>query len=108
MTYDLKNYDLPGWAIGVGYAYGWNGKPCTTCTVDGKLADQSQRIDESAWTFNIAHTVQTGRLKGTLFNLHYINYDNHGSNPNYSGGYNNMFQDEIDIKFNVIAPFTIF
>jgi len=29
-------------------------------------------------------------------------------NPNYSGGYNNMFQDEIDIKFNVIAPFTIF
>ncbi|WP_336993685.1 OprD family outer membrane porin [Lelliottia amnigena] len=28
VTYDLKNYDLPGWAIGAGYAYGWNGKPC--------------------------------------------------------------------------------
>ncbi|TBL76792.1 outer membrane porin, OprD family [Obesumbacterium proteus] len=108
VAYDLKNYDLLGWAIGAGYVYGWNAKPCTTCTVDGELADQSQRIDESAWTFNIAHIVQTGRLKGTLFNLHYINYDNHGSNPNYSGGYNNMFQDEIDIKFNVIAPFTIF
>ncbi|MNN99722.1 Chitoporin precursor [compost metagenome] len=52
--------------------------------------------------------MQTGRLKGTLFNLHYIDYDNHSSNPNYSNGYNNMFQDEIDIKFNVIAPFTIF
>lgn len=108
VVYDLKNYQLPGWAIGAGYAYGWNGKPCTTCTVNGERADQRQRIDESAWTFNIAHTVQTGRLKGTLFNLHYINYDNHGSNPNYSGGYNNMFQDEIDIKFNVTAPFSIF
>ncbi len=108
VTYDLKNYDLPGWAVGVGYAYGWNAKPCTSCTVNGELADQSQRIDESAWTLNIAHTVQTGRLKGTLFNLHYINYDNHGKNPNYGNGYNNMFQDEIDIKFNVIAPFTIF
>ncbi|MDN8599151.1 OprD family outer membrane porin [Citrobacter enshiensis] len=108
VTYDLKNYDLPGWAVGVGYIYGWNAKPCTTCTVDGELADQNQRIDESAWTLNIAHTVQTGRLKGALFNLHYISYDNHGSNPNYSGGYNNMFQDEIDIKFNVMAPFTIF
>ncbi|MBV7405146.1 OprD family outer membrane porin [Enterobacter sp. ENT03] len=108
VTYDLKNYDLPGWAVGAGYAYGWNAKPCTSCTVNGELADQGQRIDESAWTLNVAHTVQTGRLKGTLFNLHYINYDNHGKNPNYSGGYNNMFQDEIDIKFNVIAPFTIF
>src|SRR5471030_1496856 len=108
VSYDLKNYDLPGWAVGAGYVYGWNAKPCTSCTVDGVLADQSQRIDESAWNFNIAHVVQSGRLKGTLFNLHYINYDNHGKNPNYSGGYNNMFQDEIDIKFNVVAPFTIF
>lgn len=108
VSYDLKKYDLPGWAVGAGYVYGWGGKPCTSCTVDGVLADQSQRIDESAWTFNIAHVVQTGRMKGTLFNLHYINYDNHGSNPSYSGGYNNMFQDEIDIKFNVVAPFTIF
>lgn len=108
VTYDLKNYDLPGWAVGVGYAYGWGGKPCTSCTVDGQLADQSQRINESAWAFNIAHVIQSGRMKGTLFNLHYINYDNHGKNPNYGGGYNNMFQDEIDIKFNVVAPFTIF
>lgn len=108
VTYDLKNYDLPGWSVGAGYVYAWGAKPCTTCTVDGVLADQSQQINESAWTLNIAHTVQTGRLKGSLFNLHYINYDNHGSNPNYGGGYNNMFQDEIDIKFNVIMPFTIF
>ncbi|HIH8439627.1 TPA: hypothetical protein ACYTNY_003441, partial [Escherichia coli] len=35
-------------------------------------------------------------------------YDNHSDIPSWGGGYGNIFQDERDVKFMVIAPFTIF
>lgn len=54
------------------------------------------------------YTVQEGRAKGTLFKLHYTRYDNHSDIPSYEGGFGNIFQDEKDVKFNVIMPFTIF
>ena len=54
------------------------------------------------------YTVQDGRAKGTLFKLHFTQYDNHSDIPSWSGGYGNIFQDERDVKFMVIAPFTIF
>ena len=43
-----------------------------------------------------------------LFKLHFTQYDNHSDIPSWSGGYGNIFQDERDVKFMVIAPFTIF
>ena len=52
--------------------------------------------------------MQDGRAKGTMFKLHFTQYDNHSDIPSYAGGYGNIFQDERDVKFMVIAPFTIF
>lgn len=103
VLYDLKNWELPGWAIGTSYAYGWDAKPSTN-----PAYDQSQRLKESAWNADIMYTIQEGRAKGTLFKLHYTRYDNHTDIPSWSGGYGNIFQDEKDVKFIVIAPFTIF
>ncbi|MGG4693265.1 OprD family outer membrane porin, partial [Proteus mirabilis] len=99
----LKNWDLPGWAIGTSYVYAWDAKPSSN-----PIYDQSKRIRESAWNADIMYTVQEGRAKGTLFKLHYTRYDNHSDIPSYEGGFGNIFQDEKDVKFNVIMPFTIF
>ena len=54
------------------------------------------------------YTIQEGRAKGTLIKLHYTQYDNHTNIPSWGGGYGNIFRDEKDVKFMVIAPFTIF
>ncbi|MEQ4925181.1 chitoporin ChiP [Proteus hauseri] len=103
VMYDLKNWDLSGWAVGTSYVYAWDAKP------SGKaIYDQNKRIRESAWNADIMYTVQEGRAKGTLFKLHYTRYDNHSDIPSYDGGFGNIFQDEKDVKFNVIMPFTIF
>ena len=42
-----------------------------------------------------------------MFKLHFTEYDNHSDIPSWGGGYGNIFQDERDVKFMVIAPFTI-
>ncbi|EXU73555.1 chitoporin ChiP [Erwinia mallotivora] len=103
VMYDLKNWQLPGWAIGTSYAYGWDARPSTK-----PVYDQNQRLRESAWNMDLLYTVQQGAAKGTLFKLHYTRYNNHSDLPSWSGGYGNVFQDEKDVKFMVIAPFTIF
>ena len=102
VVYDLAGWDLAGWKVGGAYAYAWDAKP------NNLAADQSKRIKESAWTADIMYTVQEGRAKGTNFKLHYTRYDNHSNIPSWSGGYGNVFQDETDVKFIVMAPFTIF
>ncbi|HGM9950447.1 TPA: hypothetical protein ACKRFF_001181, partial [Providencia stuartii] len=38
----------------------------------------------------------------------FTKYDNHTDIPSYGGGFGNIFQDEKDIKFMVMMPFTIF
>ncbi len=101
--YDLSNWNLPGWAVGASYVYGWDAKPSSN-----PAFDQSQRLKESAYSLDAMYTVQEGRAKGTLFKLHFTEYDNHSNIPSWSGGYGNIFQDERDVKFTVIAPFTIF
>lgn len=102
-TYDLSNWNLPGWAVGASYVYGWDAKPSTN-----PIYDQNQRLKESAYSLDAMYTVQEGRAKGTLFKLHFTQYDNHTDIPSWGGGYGNIFQDERDVKFIVIAPFTIF
>ncbi|WP_373876075.1 chitoporin ChiP [Pragia fontium] len=103
VMYDLSKWDLPGWAVGGSYVYAWDAKPSTN-----PIYDQSQRLKESAYSLDALYTIQEGRAKGTLFKLHFTQYDNHSNNPSWGGGYGNVFQDERDVKFMVIAPFTIF
>ncbi|AXF75235.1 OprD family porin [Erwinia tracheiphila] len=103
VMYDLKNWQLPGWAVGASYAYGWDARPSTNPEFN-----QNQRLRESTWNLDLLYTVQEGAAKGTLFKLHYSRYDNHSDLPSGSGGFRNIFQDEKDVRFIVIAPFTIF
>ena len=100
---DLGHWQLPGWQVGTSYAYGWDAKPSTD-----PAFDQNQRLRESAWNLDLVYTIQQGRAKDTQFKLHYTRYDNHSDLPSYSGGYGNIFQDEKDIKFMIIAPFSVF
>lgn len=103
VMYDLKNWRLPGWAIGASYAWGWDARPSTN-----PLYDQGRRLKESAWNLDLRYTVQQGIFKDASVKLHYTRYNNHSSLPSWSGGYGNVFQDEKDIKFIVMAPFTLF
>jgi len=103
IIYDLKNWQLPGWAVGTSWAWGWDARPSTN-----PLYDQNRRLKESAWNLDLLYTLQQGPAKGTSFKLHYTRYNNHSSLPSWSGGYGNIFQDEKDIKFIVMAPFTLF
>lgn len=103
VMYDLQSWDLPGWRVGASYVFGWDARPSSN-----PIYDQNTRLKESAWNLDLVYAVQSGRAKGTLFKFHYTQYDNHSNIPSYGGGYGNIFQDEKDMKFMVIAPFTIF
>jgi hypothetical protein len=46
--------------------------------------------------------------KGTLFKLHFTHMITIPISRAWGGGYNNIFQDERDVKFMVIAPLNIF
>lgn len=100
---DLSDIIYPGISAGASWAWGWDGKPAK-----GGNWSQNQRFTETAWNLDLAWQVPAGWAKDTVFKLHYTNYDNHSKNPDWSGGYGNVFQDEKDIKFMMIAPFTIF
>lgn len=103
VMYDLVGWGLAGWGVGASYAYGWDAKPSSS-----PQFDQQTRLKESAWNMDLLYTVQEGRAKGTLFKLHYTQYDNHTNIPSWGGGYGNIFQDEKDVKFIVMAPFSLF
>ena len=106
--YDLKNWNLPGWAVGASYVYAWDAKPSTWQINPDAYYDKNRTIEESSYSLDAVYTLQEGRAKGTMFKLHFTQYDNHSDIPSWGGGYGNIFQDERDVKFIVIAPFTIF
>lgn len=106
--YDLKNWNLPGWAVGASYVYAWDAKPATWQSNPDAYYDKNRTIEESSYSLDAVYTLQEGRAKGTMFKLHFTEYDNHSNIPSWGGGYGNIFQDERDVKFIVIAPFTIF
>ena len=87
----------PGWSVGVSGAYGWDAENGNSTRVDGK---------EWAANFDVMYTVQDGKLKGTLFKLHYTDYNNMQDEKG-NWYYPNMFQSEHDLKFHIIIPFTI-
>lgn len=106
VMYDLSNWNLADWAVGASYVYAWDAKPGSTPTADG-FYEADRHLKESAYSLDVMYTVQDGRAKGTAFKLHFTQYDNHSDIPSYGGGYANIFQDERDVKFMVIAPFSI-
>ena len=77
-------------------------------TVAGVAAIYSAVDQVEGYPVRAVYTIQDGRAKGTMFKLHFTEYDNHSDIPSWGGGYGNIFQDERDVKFMVIAPFTIF
>lgn len=108
ISYDLGHLSdrLAGWRTAASYAYGWDARPNAKARANG-IAKQN-RLKESAWNLDLFYTVQDGWAKDTFFQLHYTRYDNHSNIKSWDGGYNNIFQDEKDIKFIVIIPFTVF
>lgn len=105
--YDLTHLKLAGWSVGASYAYAWDAKPGSAPTLDGYY-DPDYRLKESAYSLDAIYTFVEGRAKGATFKLHFTQYDNHSAIPSYGGGYGNIFQDERDVKFMFIAPFTLF
>lgn len=105
--YDLSGWQLPGWQVGASYAYGWNAKPSSVNDNPDAWYNASNRLKESAWSLDGIYTVQEGRAKGTSFRLHFTQYQNHSDIPSWSGGYGNIFQDERDVKFIMMMPFTL-
>lgn len=103
VMYDLSGWDLKGWEVGTSYAYGWDAKPG-----NGPGAISGSKIEESAWNADIVYTITEGKAKDSKFWLHYTKYDNHSDIPSWGGGYNNIFQDEHDVKFIVTVPFSVF
>ncbi len=87
----------PGWGVGVSGAYGWDANNGDKSLEGGK---------EWAANFDVMYTVQDGKLKGTLFKLHYTDYNNEQDDKG-SWYYPNMFSSEHDVKFHIIMPFTI-
>lgn len=92
----------PGWAVGVSGAYGWDMEKG-----DGTKASNGEDT-EWAVNFDVMYTVQEGLVKGTLFKLHYTNYNN---DIPATGGWTelpNVFASEHDVKFQVIMPLSFF
>ncbi|ENY73549.1 hypothetical protein G114_02259 [Aeromonas diversa CDC 2478-85] len=87
----------PGWTVGVSGAYGWDAENGDGTRTGGK---------EWAGNFDVIYTLQDGKLKGTMFKLHFTDYNNEQDEKG-SWYYPNMFASERDVKFHIVAPFTI-
>lgn len=91
----------PGWSLGLSGAYGWDIRKG-----DGSKASNGA---DSEWAANVdlMYTLQEGKLKGTLFKLHYTDYNNSISQSGGWSEYPNIFASERDVKFHIIMPFSI-
>ena len=74
--YDLKNWNLPGFAIGASYVYAWDAKPATGRAIRMRTTTKNRTIEESAYSPDAVYTIQDGRAKGTMFKPHFTEYDN--------------------------------
>ena len=92
---DLSDIIAPGWNAGLGYAFGW----------DGKAHNTSTHLKEQAFNADLSYTFQKGWLQGAAIKLHYTWYDNMTNLPSWDP-YKNAFQDEHDIKFSIVIPFS--
>ncbi len=86
----------PGFNVGVSGAYGWDAE---YYTIDKKGKESAVNVD-------VTYTVQDGKAKGTMFKLHYTDYNNHQDELG-SWAFPNMFTSEQDVKFHIIVPVSI-
>jgi hypothetical protein len=87
---------VPGMTFGGSYTCGWG----------GQVYGVDKRMRESAWTLELIYTVPGGPLKNTRISLHYTRYDNKTNLPSWTG-FNNLFQDERDVKFLLVIPWSL-
>lgn len=66
--YDLKNWNLPGFAIGASYVYAWDAKPATWQSNPDAYYDKNRTIEESAYSLDAVYTIQDGRAKARCSN----------------------------------------
>ncbi len=57
--YDMKNWDMPGWAFGASYVYAWDAKPGRMSSPDAYY-DPDYRLKESAYSLG-CNVYRTGR-----------------------------------------------
>ncbi|VTN15022.1 Uncharacterised protein [Raoultella terrigena] len=60
--YDMKNWNMPGWAFGASYVYAWDAKPGKMATPDAYY-NADKRLEESAYSLDAMYTVQTAGQK---------------------------------------------
>lgn len=106
--YDLKNWNFLGFVIGVFYVYVWDVKFAIWQSNSDAYYDKNRIIEEFVYSLDAVYIIQDGRVKGTMFKLYFIEYDNYFDILSWGGGYGNIFQDERDVKFMVIVLFIIF
>ena len=87
---------VAGFTFGLSGAVGW-------C---GQVQGVNERLRENAWSVDLGYVVPSGPLKNTRFSLHYTRYNNLTRLPSWTG-FNNLFQDERDLKFFVIVPWQL-
>ncbi len=92
-TSDLTG--TPGWTTAVSKVYGWG----------GKAYGFDQTLKESSYALDLGYKFPGGKLKDASINLHYTHYNNKTDLPSWVG-FKNAFQDERDVKFIVILPWT--
>lgn len=87
-----------GWTLGVSGAYGWG--------IEGGDGSKAANGEDTEWAanFDVMYTVQDGKLQGTLFKLHYTDYNNDISQGNGWTAYPNIFASERDVKFHIVVP----
>ena len=56
---------------------------------------------------DIIYTVQEGKTKGTIFKLHYTDYNNDIAQSGGWTEYPNIFASEKDVKFHIIMPLSL-
>ncbi len=65
--YDMKNWNMPGWAFGASYVYAWDAKPGKMSTPDAYY-NPDKRLEESAYSLDAMYTVGTAARKGRCSN----------------------------------------
>ncbi|SUH38743.1 outer membrane protein [Salmonella enterica subsp. enterica] len=66
--YDLKNWNLPGWAVGASYVYAWDAKPATWQSNPDAYYDKNRTIEESSYSLDAVYTLQEGVPKAPCSN----------------------------------------
>ncbi|STF44580.1 putative outer membrane porin [Escherichia coli] len=66
--YDLKNWNLPGFAIGASYVYAWDAKPATWQSNPDAYYDKNQTIEESAYSLDASTPFRTVAPKARCSN----------------------------------------